>query len=198
MNRALIFTILIFFMAGCSIKDISKPIVEYDIDNGAKISVKTKSQKILKVSRFKTPVILLGSKIWYQRKSLKTNSYLYSSWNQNFSSMIERDVVDTLYKSGLFKSVFSVYSKARANFVLEGEIINAVQHVQKKSANVEFEIRLYLIDAKTSKLIGSKDFLYRRKCATVDALGAVKAYNSIIKTFSKEVVLWLKRLVKED
>ncbi len=198
MNRALISTILIFFMAGCSIKDISKPIVEYDIDNGAKISVKTKSHKILKVSRFKSPVILLGSKIWYQRKSLKTNSYLYSSWNQNFSSMIERDIVDTLYKSGLFKSVFSVYSKARANFVLEGEIINAVQHVQKKSANVEFEIRLYLIDAKTSKLIGSKDFLYRKKCATIDAPGAVKAYNSIIKTFSKEVVLWLKRLVKED
>ncbi|MFK5881784.1 MAG: ABC-type transport auxiliary lipoprotein family protein [Sulfurospirillum sp.] len=198
MNKTIIFVISVFFIAGCSIKEVSKPVVKYDINTPIKISSKTKSNKILKVSRFKTPIYLFGNKIWYQRDSFKTNSYLYSSWNQDFSSMIEQKVANTLYKSSLFKSVFSKYSKAKADIILEGEIISALQYVKKESAYVVFEIRLYLIDSKRSKIIGSKDFSYKKRCDTVDAPGAVKAYNRIIKTFSKEVVLWLKKLVKED
>ena len=198
MNKIFILTIAMIFMGGCSLKDISKPIVRYDIEGNIKFHLKTRSDKILKVSRFKTPINLFSKEIWYQRKSLKVNSYLYSGWNQDFSTMVEQEMSDALYKSRLFKSVFSDYSKVRADFVLEGEIVDALQHVEKNRAYVTFEVRLYLIDYKTSKLIGSNDFSYTQMCKSIDAAGAVEAYDEMMKTFNKEVILWLEKLVKEN
>jgi len=198
MNKIALFFIVALVFGGCSIKDIGKPVVKYSISSADNRPTGARTGKILKISQFKTPAYLLGSKIWYKRKTLSTNSYLYSSWNQDFSTMIESAMSDALYKSGLFKSVFNRYSKSKNDYTLEGEVVRAVQKVMKNRAEVIFEIRLYLIDSKTSKLISSRDFLYRKKCKSVDAQGAVKAYNSIIKTFSKEVILWLKKLVKED
>ncbi len=198
MNKIAIYILIALFLGGCSVKDIGRPILKYAIYDGSSIKTNIKTDKILKISGFKAPLNLLGSKIWYKRNSFATNSYLYSSWSEDFSSMIEHDIANRLYKSGLFKSVFEKYSKARADLSLEGEIINVLQDVRKNGATVSFEIRLYLIDLKSSKLIASKDFSYRKKCESIDAVGAVKAYNQIIKIFNKEVILWLKTLVKEN
>ena len=198
MSKIAIYILIALVLGGCSIKDIGRPISKYAIYDGSSIETNIKTDKILKISGFKAPLNLLGSKIWYKRDSFATNSYLYSSWSEDFSSMIEHDIANSLYKSGLFKSVFEKYSKARADLSLEGEIINVLQDVRKDGATVSFEIRLYLIDFKSSKLIASKDFSYRKTCESIDAIGAVKAYNQIIKIFNKEVVLWLKTLVKEN
>jgi len=198
MNKIIIYVLITLFFGGCSIKDVGRPILKYAIFDGSHINANIKTDKILKISQFKAPSNLLGNKIWYKRDSLGTNAYLYSSWNEDFSSIIEHDIANRLYKSGLFKSVFERYSKAKADLSLEGEIINVVQNVSKDGASVSFEIRLYLIDLKSSKLIASKDFLYHKRCESIDAIGAVKAYRQIIKIFNKEVVLWLKTLVKEN
>ncbi len=198
MNKIVIYILITLFLGGCSLKDVGSPILKYTIFDGSHIDKSIKTDKILKISQFKAPVNLLGSKIWYKRDSYATNSYLYSSWNEDFSSIIEHDMANRLYKSGLFKSVFERYSKVKADLSLEGEIINVIQNVGKNGATVSFEIRLYLIDLKSSKLISSKDFSYNKTCESIDAIGAIKAYNQIIKIFNKEVVLWLKPLVKES
>jgi ABC-type uncharacterized transport system auxiliary subunit len=186
------------FISSCSIKDVTKPIVKYSINSAQITSIKKPIYKILKISHIKTPTNLLGDSIWYKRKNLETNSYLYSSWNQNFSSMIEQHMSDLLYKSGLFKSVFDSYSKIKYDFILESEIIKAVQYVTKDKASVEFTLRLYLLNAKNSKLISTKNFSYLKKCDKINAYGAVKAYNDIMKIFDKEVILWLKKSIKEN
>jgi len=186
------------FISGCSIKDVTKPIVKYSINSAKITSIEKTTDKILKISHIKTPMNLSGNSIWYKRKNLETNSYLYSSWNQNFSGMIEQHVSDLLYKSGLFKSVFESYSKIKYDLILESEIIKAVQYVSKDKASVEFTVRFYLINAKNSKLISAKNFSYTRKCDKINAYGAVKAYNDIMKIFDKEVVSWLKKSIKEN
>ena len=198
MNKILPLFLMIFLLGGCSIKEVTSPIVKYSINDAQAIVVQKPINKILKISHIKTSINLQGDSIWYKRDNFETNSYLYSSWNQNFSNMIEDHEADLLYKSGLFKSVFSSYSKIKYDLVLEGEIVQAVQYVNKNKAEIEFILRLYLVNAKNSKLISSKDFSYTRKCKTIDAYGAVKAYNDIIKIFDKEVILWLKKSIKEN
>ena len=198
MNKIAIYFLIALFLGGCSIKDVGRPISKYAIFDGSHIVKDIKTDKILKISQFKAPLNLMGSKIWYKRDSYAINSYLYSSWSEDFSSIIEHNIANRLYKSRLFKSVFERYSRVKADLSLEGEIINVLQDVGKNGATVSFEIRFYLIDLKTSKLIATKDFSYHRTCKSIDAIGAVKAYNEIIKAFNKEVVLWLKTLVKEN
>lgn len=198
MSKILVTLLMVAFISGCSIKEIGKPITRYSLDGGSVKLANFKVDKVLKVVHFKTPANLTGEKIWYKRDSFATNSYLYSAWNQNFTDMIEQELVDTIYKRDFFKSVFSGYSKSKTDYVLEGEIVSAVQNVHKNSADVKFDFRLYLIDYKTSRLIDSRDFSYKQACKTIDALGAIKAYNKIVQKINKEVISWLEKSVKED
>lgn len=198
MSKILAAILMVAFISGCSIKEIGKPITRYSLDSGNVKLANFKVDKVLKVVHFKTPTNLIGEKIWYKRESFATNSYLYSAWSQSFTDMLEQELVNAIYKRDFFKSVFSGYSKSKTDYVLEGEIVSAVQNVYKNRADVKFDFRLYLIDYKTSNLIDSKDFSYRQVCKSVDALGAIKAYNKIVQKLNKEVISWLEKSVKED
>jgi ABC-type uncharacterized transport system auxiliary subunit len=128
---------------------------------------------------------------------LRVDSYVYSSWSGNFSDLIENSIANTIFSSGLFKSSYTRYSKVKPDLLLEGQIINAMEYVGDKNI-VEFSIRFYLIEQSSKKLISSKDFTYSKKIETIDAKGAVMAYNEIVKNLNKDVVLWLSKSVKEN
>ncbi|MDX1808543.1 MAG: ABC-type transport auxiliary lipoprotein family protein [Sulfurospirillaceae bacterium] len=192
MSKVLASVLILIFISGCSLKEMSQPITTYSITTSDTVQNQQKGQDILKISRFKSPAFLQSRRIWYKYPTSITNSYLYSQWNENFVSMIEQNVADNLSKSGLFKGVFTQYSRITPDLLLEGNVVNAVQNI----SSVSFDIQLYLVDSKTSKLISTKDFSYTQKCDTIDAKGAVSAYTKIVKKLNKDVILWLKTLVK--
>jgi ABC-type uncharacterized transport system auxiliary subunit len=198
MIRLATIVLIAAIFSGCSLKSVSKPIVQYAIEDNTKVIKETKAvNKVLKISRLKSPEYIQNSSIWYQNSSFEMNSYLYAKWNEDFVNMIENNIASTVYDSGLFKSTFTKYSKIRADLLLEGEIIESLQKIGSDgSAEVSFSIRLYLIDSENSKLIGSKEFVYLKKCTDVNVKGAVIAYNEIVKNLNKDVVIWLKTLVK--
>ncbi len=200
MNRLGLFVIVIAIFSGCSIKDVSKPTVKYTIDDDIKVMKKEVSiDKIIKIKKFKSPDYIQNTNIWYKKPSYETSSYIYSKWNEEFTDLIEQNIATTIYDSGLFKSMFTRYSKIRSDLTLEAEIIDARQIIKDdNSADVSFAIRTYLIDSKNSKLIDSKEFRYLKKCDSVDAKGAVMAYNDIVKNLNKDVRKWLEILVKEN
>jgi len=190
----IITTIMIMFLlAGCSSKEI-RPYEIYSIGDNTKVEQPLHVEKVLKISKIKSPKQMSSDKIWYKESSVKIDSYFYSKWNTNFTDMLEQNLVNSISKSELFKSVYSRYSKVRADFVLESELIDAVHDVA--SNRVSFGIRLYLVEG--SQLKSSKEFVYEEKCETKDAKGAVKAYETIIKKLNKDVILWLSKSVKED
>jgi ABC-type uncharacterized transport system auxiliary subunit len=200
MSRLILVVFVVGIFAGCSIKDVSKPIVKYTIYDNAVVAKELKSvNKILKIEEFKSPKYIQDKNIWYKKPSYETRPYIYSVWNEEFLDLIEQNVENSIYSSSLFKSVFSKHSKIRADIVLESEVIEAKQFIYKDStAKVSFIMRSYLVDSKSLKLIDSKEFKYEEKCLNVDAKSAVLAYNNIIKNLNKDVVLWLKTLVKEN
>lgn len=193
-----IFSIVVFI--GCSMKEVSQPIVKYTIDDNTRVEkVQQQSDKILKIVRFKSPKYMHNSNIWYERSSYETNSYLYSEWNEDFISLIERSIANSIFDSSLFKSSFIKYSKSKPDLLLEGEIIEAIQKIDKNSsALVSFKIRLYLIKPDDSKLVGLKEFSYTKDCKSIDAKGAIMAHNEIIKNLNKDVIAWLKILVTKN
>lgn len=200
MNRLGLFTLILIIFSGCSIKDVSKPIVKYTIDDDTKVTKERVCvDKIIKIKKFKSPDYIQNTNIWYKKPSYETSSYIYAQWNEVFVDLIEQNIATTIYDSGLFKSMFTRYSKIRSDLILEGEIIDARQIIKKDNdAEISFAIRAYLIDSKNSKLIDSKEFRYVKQCNSVDAKGAVIAYNDIVKNLNKDVRKWLEILVKEN
>jgi ABC-type uncharacterized transport system auxiliary subunit len=192
---AMAVTLLIF--SGCMTKEL-KPTKFYTISNSTEIEKSNlKIDKVLKVSRVKSPDYLNSSDIYYQKNSNEINAYLYSKFNDDLTDIIEQDITSTLYKSELFRSVYNSHSKIRSDLILEVKLVNAVQKVGDDSI-VELDLRLYLIRKDDMALLGSKEFLYRQKSDLVNAEGAINAYNKIIKKFNKDMTSWLEALVTEN
>lgn len=195
----ILFGVVILFVAsGCSLKVVQKPIVKYTITNTTDIKKSDfTSEKVLKIDHFKSLKLLQSNEIWYQKPSYEMNSYVYSRWSGNFDALVEKNIADTVYNSHIFKSVFEGHSKIKADLVLEGDILQALQSVNGKG-KVIFKIRLYLVDKKNNKLIDTKEFEYMEKCKSVNAKGAVNAYNQIIQKLDKDVVSWIKQSMKKN
>jgi ABC-type uncharacterized transport system auxiliary subunit len=198
MSRWIIVALIGVIFSGCSLKDVSKPILKYTIDSNTE--VKSQAQhvdKILKITNLKTPEYLQNSNIWFKKPSLEMSPYIYSKWNDDFENLIKQNISTAIYDSNIFKTIFTRSSKIRPDLVLEGEIVETMQVLNDdKSADVIFTIRLYLIDTKSSNLIGSKEFKYLQKSKSVDAKGAIIAYDEIVKKLNKDVVIWLRKLMK--
>ncbi len=192
----LVFILIVF--SGCSIKEIEPPILKYTLENSENIQKSSfVIDKILKVEHFKSLKPLKSDEIWYQKPNYEMNSYAYSCWSSDFSLLVEKNIVDTIYKSHIFKTVFQGRSKIKADFLLEGEILKALQSIGK-DAKVSFDIRLYLVEKKSRKLISSKEFKYIKKCKSIDAKGAINAYNNIIQQLDKDVLSWIKQSMKKN
>ena len=195
MSKFLISVFVLFFILGCSTKE-AKPFDIYTLFDNTSTKQSLHIDKILKISKIKSPKYTQSEKIWYKESSVKIDSYFYSKWNGSFNDIIEQNLLNIISKSELYKSVFVRHSKVRADLVLESEIIEAIQSAEE--GRVSFAIRLYLIEQKSSKLVTSKEFAYVEQSETLDAKGAVMAYEKIIKKLNKDVVLWLSKSVKED
>lgn len=192
----LVFILIVF--SGCSIKEIEPPILKYTLENSENIQKSSfVIDKILKVEHFKSLKLLKSDEIWYQKPNYEMNSYIYSCWSSDFSLLVEKNIVDTIYKSHIFKTVFQGRSKIKADLLLEGEILKALQSIGK-DAKVSFDIRLYLVEKKSRKLISSKEFKYIKKCKSIDAKGAINAYNNIIQQLDKDVLSWIKQSMKKN
>ncbi len=185
----------VFLMNGCSLKVVEKPVITYSLNGSTGTFKSTKRAKVLKISAFKSSDNLQSDRIWY-KKGFRENSYTQSKWRDGFKNMIENSIKDTLVKSSIFKSVIGGYSKAKVDFYLEGDILKSYQDISKGN-KVVFDMVLYLI-GKDKNLISSKEFGYRVKCDTLDAKGAVKAYNKILNKMDKEVVKWIEESIRKN
>ena len=193
--KILISVLVLFVFLGCSTKE-AKPFEIYTLSDSTTIKQPLHVESVLKISKIKSPLYMQSEKIWYKKSSVQIDSYFYSKWNGSFNDIIEQNLLNVISQSKLFRSVFARYSKVRADVVLESEIIEAIQSVE--NSDVSFGVRLYLIDQKSSILLNSKVFKYTQKCETLDAKGAVKAYEKIIIKLNKDVILWLSKSVKEN
>ena len=195
-NLVLILGLTIF--SGCSFKEIKQPMIKYTLLNSSNIQKSGFSiDKILKIDRFKSLKFLKSNEIWYQKPDFEMNSYAYSYWNGDFSLLVEKNIAESIYQSHIFKTVFQGHSKIKPDLILEGEILQALQTL-KNGAEVTLKVRLYLVYKKSGKLIGSKEFEYNQKCKNKDAKGAVDAYNEIIQQLDKDVISWIKQLMKKN
>lgn len=199
MSKWLLMMSMVFLFVGCSLKEVEPAKTKFSLELGeVQKSTMTPSLSVLKIARFKASDHLNSEYIWYRHNGLQLDHYQFSTWSDNFLDMLQRNMAYTLFKSELFKSVFSGYSSMSADLLLEGEVLGVSQEIVNDTARVHVEIRLYLVTKEKSVLRDSKLFSYTKDCESVNAIGAVKAYNEIMKNLNKDTILWLERLVSEN
>lgn len=189
----IILTILVFLLSGCSTTYPS--ITDYRIDPNVKIDKQSSVSKkhSIKVSPIFSNTSLTSNTMRYRIGKYKEYSFSQSAWVDNPNRVIANKLVNVLDASGLFNGVYSYKSSKSAELVLEVSINEFIQSFNETedSSTVTLDISYNLIERKSAKLIGAKNFTKTMKTDTVDAQGGVEALNILLAETLEETINWL-------
>lgn len=183
--------LILFLTSGCSFQTQSiKTFTVLSTISGSTFD--SKIDKTLKIASPISPSSLSTKAIHYIRESNQAGNYLYSTWSDTPSSMIENTLFDQLQHNNLFKSIAPSVSLANSDYLLESNLLH-FEHTIKNDGNSVgiIDITYRLIDNNTKKMIGTKRFIAVTPATSADAYGGVKALNQSLDLINADVATWL-------
>ena len=195
------FIIVLFIsvvVAGCATNSV--PAVDsYTINISCEVEPpsekNTKYSKVLKVSKPKSTAAIMSRHILYQEKEFSQNPYAYSKWSDTPNKMLTSLFISCISKNSVFKSVLPSYSKGKADLFLESTLLEFYHHINSDgSSEGRMRIEFYLIEAKSSEVIATKEFVYKATSKTLDVNGGIGALNDASKSVALSLTQWLSSL----
>ncbi|MBE0514576.1 ABC-type transport auxiliary lipoprotein family protein [Sulfurimonas sp.] len=189
-----ILIILTLFLSGCT--TVKPPVVRYSIAiddlniNRSGVGCRDKS---LKISRAFSSSSLASLKMEYMEPDSKIFAYTQSEWQESPNNMVESALLKSIRESGLFKSVHPSKSRVKSTLVLETNIEEFMQFFSEdfKESHVKVILNLSLIDAKTNSIVASETFRSRVETKSLDARGAVDAFEDALFEIMLQNREWL-------
>lgn len=197
--KTIFFTLLsTFILTGCATHTPS--ISEYSLNigrNSTQFSTPIASSKTLQYQRIKAPASLSSKAILYTQHDQEIGHYLYSSWKDSPSSMIDISTLGALQESRLFANIIPAYSQSKGDYLLESDL-NALYHQLHDTSSSEgiIDITYRLIDIKTRQCIATKHLILTHPADTHDAKGGVNALKKGLETLHEQTIQWLSTTIE--
>ncbi|MFV0480827.1 MAG: hypothetical protein ACK5LP_02465 [Campylobacteraceae bacterium] len=195
-----VFTIFILIFAGCAIKPNVETINTYNlaIDTlGAKEVTQVCSNRSISISMPKGVLGIHDTKIYYSRFDGEFQPYSASYWAELPALSIRRAFVYNLTNSNIFSSVTQGNFANKDGYLLDSNVFLFEQKIKDENSFVNFGIIFTLIDTKTREVVVNKEILIKKDTPSLNAKGAVLAFNEALKDMNSELNLWLKKAVCE-
>ena len=184
MKKHLILSIFLL-LSGCSIKNHT--LNSYDLSVENRYQTNRHINKVLQI-RYPTALNALGSsKIFYKRDGI-TSYYLYSHWDSSLNKIIYSEMLKNILNSNKYKAVVGFNSGAKADLILETEIIDFYHIVNGTNSYAKVTISAKLLDANSEKIIKSRVFSYKLNVKELNAKGFVEASKEAVNMFIKDLI----------
>ena len=196
-NRMFIVVIFLVFIAGCSLNKITPEINTYTLSPPSKVMVPTASSadlksKVVQLKPADASRVFSGTNIIYRDQQQGFNSYAYSRWSDSPVNLLNFYLQQVLEQSQLFSVVIPPDSLSGADLLLESTLYDFSHHVDNKSnSSGVISIQFYLVDARSKKVITTKQFSAQVTAKQFNAEGAVLALNQAMNKISDELLAWL-------
>ncbi len=130
--------------------------------------------------------------ILYRDRRHGLNSYAYSRWSDAPIRMVEGFLLTCLEHGGQFAAVLPPSSAAAGDLFLESALQDFSLHVgQDNIAEARVKMVFYLVEARTGRLIASREIGSAVPAAGTDARHAVAAVNTAACEAAEELDKWL-------
>jgi len=169
----------------------SEPVTASRADSGKPLSPLT-----LKLLPVQGPIPFKTTRIYYQDASFSLNSYTFSRWATPPSVMLQMKFVRRLEAAVIFQTVLPSSAKARADLFLDTTLYDFSHHIRSGSSEGVIMVEFRIVDTLSKKVISSFATTVRKTTPTLDAPGAVAALNHAAETLGRELVHWLKGVMK--
>jgi len=133
----------------------------------------------------------LNSKaISYQKDGFISDSYVLSRWSDKPTKLVQQSIASYLNSKNRFKYITTSKIKLASDYTLHSELFEFNQSIENNQSFAKLSIRVYLIN-NMNKKISYKNFNYKEKTKTIDAIGFVKAQNKLVSTFLKDLNIFI-------
>ena len=132
--------------------------------------------------------------ILYATKSFKSEQYALSKWSDRPSKMLQNQMIRYLSSTNNYTYINSSSINIQTDYQLLSELDSFIQYFEDEHSFVTFSIRVYL---KNRKETHYKKFQYTQPCDENNAQGAVKAFNSIVEHFTKDLDRWILENIEQ-
>lgn len=131
----------------------------------------------------------------YSRQPAQLAYYRHSQWLDTPSRMLHPLLVEYLEKQNLFSQVISAnQAQLLGQWQLDSEILRLQQNFYTNPAEVEFKIRVQVIDTQRRYVVGGRLFHLHQAVSQNDAFGGVEATNQLMTQFLQQLSEWLRGL----
>jgi ABC-type uncharacterized transport system auxiliary subunit len=156
---------------------------------------KPQTQKVLRVAIPRSSAAIMSRNILYQGSGYSLNAYAFSKWSDTPNRMLANLFLTRIEDSVLFKAVLPADSRGNSDYVLESSIQQFHQHINKDgSSKANMRIGFYLIEARTGKVLATREFISAHQAISTNAEGAVSALNHASVAISSDLITWLSSL----
>jgi cholesterol transport system auxiliary component len=126
-------------------------------------------------------------RIIYVRELHKLEYFAHSEWVDTPARMLAPLLVAALENSGAFRAVVLTPSAASGELRLDTEIVRLQHQFGTGPSRVRFTLRAYLVEVKSRRVLGSREFDASVPAASEDPYGGVRAANHAIQTVLGEL-----------
>ena len=186
-----------FLVSGCFVTQ--PPITEYMLNvKLPKQNFKSDCKRSIKISKCFVNAKLKTLNMNYAQGDKKVYMYSQSMWAELPSEAITAKIVKLLQDKKLFKIVQTSKSRGITDLILETNVDDFMQYFDNdlKISYAKVSITFTLIDAKTNKLIASKNFKSNVMSSSLDALGGVDALGKALSNILLENSIWLTKVCR--
>jgi len=121
-------------------------------------------------------------KMIYTKQPYELKEFAFNQWVAPPAKMIQPVIVDALSQSGLFKSVVGSPFSGKPDYMLAVQLLTLQQEFTPESSQVNFSMRVELIDRNTRKIIKSRVFTVSQMAVANNPHAGVVAANEALAT----------------
>ena len=128
-----------------------------------------------------------SQRIIYVREPHKLEYFAHSEWVDPPARMLAPLLVAAIQAGGAFRAVVLTAGAAAGELRLDTEIIRLQQDFQPQPSRVRFTLRATLVDDKTRRVLGWREFEGDVAAPSEDPYGGVLAANAAVQSVLQEL-----------
>ena len=138
-----------------------------------------------------------SSRIIYLRQAHKIEYFAHSEWVESPARMLAPLMVSSLQASGTFQAVVLTPSAVAADWRLNTEIIRLQHEFFEQPSRVRFTLRAHLVDEKSRRILGVREFDLAIKSESDNPYGGVLAANLVIASVLRDLTKFCAEVALE-
>ena len=195
--------VAIFTLQACSfLKPVSAPATSYySLDfSSVSASIPVAAVKFRPTLIVNPPSAASGygsSRIVYLREQHKIEYFANSEWIESPARMLAPLLITSLQSSGAFQAVVLTPSAVAADWRLNTEIVRLQHEFFQKPSRVRFTLRAHIVDEKSRRILGIREFDISVTSDSENAYGGVLAAHTATVNVLKELATFTTQIAEQ-